>query len=125
MEELNTGATSTVTTGSSGDACSFLLEHPTSKRITASIESTSREATAAPQTGAQRERGSAKHKEWSLTRHLSERISKHSLRLTTPSAPFSERDHFLMARPPLLGKEGKTRSLKSTAASRLHTPRAG
>jgi len=39
----------------------------------------SREATEAPQTGAQRERDSAKHKEWSTTRHVEERIAKHSL----------------------------------------------
>ena len=28
------------------------------------------------------------------------------------AAPFSERDHLFMARPPLLGKEGKTLRLK-------------
>jgi len=32
-----------------------------------------------PQTGAQRERDSAKHKEWSTTRHVEERIAKHGL----------------------------------------------
>src|SRR6266850_6988808 len=87
----------------------------------------SREATEAPQTGAERERDSAKHKEWSITRHFSERIPKQSLRLTTPSAPFSEGDYFLMARPPLLGKEGnvlpvirsRLLSPRSVAASRL------
>src|SRR6266850_1104361 len=64
------------------------------------------EATATPQTGAQRERDSAKHKEWSITRYLSERIPKHSSRLTTPSAPLRNGTILLMARPPLLGKEG-------------------
>jgi len=76
-----------------------------------------REATEAPQPGAQRERDSAKHKEWSITRHLSKRIPKHSLRVTTPSAPLRNGIIFFMARPSLLGKEGKVFPHNSFKAS--------
>jgi len=54
----------------------------------------SREATEAPQTG------------WSLTRKCFKTHSETSLASDHPVRAFSERDHFLMARPPLLGKEG-------------------
>src|SRR6267142_5791171 len=63
------------------------------------------EATATPQTG------------WSITRYLSERIPKHSSRLTTPSAPLRNGTILLMARPPLLGKEGNALDSNSFTAS--------
>src|SRR5437879_6170160 len=44
MEELNTGATSTVTTCSSSAFTSFLVEHPNRTRLANSIRQTSREA---------------------------------------------------------------------------------
>src|SRR5438105_1856495 len=54
----------------------------------------SREATEAPQTG------------WSVRRNVSECIFKTFAELTTPSAPFRNGIIFLVARPPLLQKEG-------------------
>ena len=54
----------------------------------------SREATEAPQTG------------WSLTRKCCKTHFETSLASDHPVRAFSERDHFLMARPPLLCKEG-------------------
>src|SRR6266571_9338463 len=66
----------------------------------------SREATEAPQTG------------WSLTRNVSKRIFETSLVSDHPVRAVSEWDHFLMARTPLLHKEGK---MLAAIHSHLHT----
>ncbi len=50
---------------------------------------------------------------WSLTSYVAERVLKHGMRATTPSAPLRWlRSIFLMAQPPLLHKEGNTLGAK-------------
>ena len=74
---------------------------------TATIKS--REATEAPQTagGARASPTERSHQQkLSLTRKCFKTHSETSLASDHPVRAFSERDHFLMARPPLLCKQG-------------------
>jgi hypothetical protein len=76
----------------------------------------SREATAPPQTGAQRERDSAKHKEWSLTGNI--------LASDHPARALSERDHFINGAdtPPSQGGEDARPQLIHIPEGEEHWP---